>query len=76
MLDVCPRDCQHMENAHSLAQGHPKYTFPSSLTPRPLTFRASSDTPFQYQNTFESTYWRLPRPPQTPAAPFKRLYRK
>ena len=30
----------------------------------------------QYQNTVESAYGLLPRPPQTPAARFKRLYRK
>jgi hypothetical protein len=32
--------------------------------------------PRQYQNTFESAYGLLPRPPHTPAARFKRLYRK
>lgn len=33
-----------------------------------------SFTPSQYQNTVESAYGLLPRPPQTPAARFKRLY--
>jgi hypothetical protein len=32
--------------------------------------------PFQYQNTVETAYGLLRRPPQTPAASFKRLYRK
>jgi hypothetical protein len=31
---------------------------------------------FEYQNVVETTYGWLPRPPQAPAAPFKRLYRK
>jgi hypothetical protein len=35
-----------------------------------------SSTPSEYQNTIESAYGLLPRPPQTPAARFKRLYRK
>lgn len=35
-----------------------------------------SSTPSGYQNTVESAYGLLPRPPQTPAARFKRLYRK
>lgn len=35
-----------------------------------------SFTPSEYQNTVESAYGLLPRPPQTPAARFKRLYRK
>jgi len=30
----------------------------------------------KYQPTIESSYGFLPRPPQTPAARFKRLYRK
>jgi hypothetical protein len=30
----------------------------------------------EYQNTVESAYGLLPRPPQTQAARFKRLYRK
>jgi len=33
-------------------------------------------TPRKYQPTIESSYRFLPRPPQTPAARFKRLYRK
>jgi len=33
-------------------------------------------TPSKYQNTVQSTYGLLPHPPQTPAARFKRLYRK
>ena len=49
------------------------------LTP-PNTFRASVRATRQlvskYQNVFESAYGLLPRPPQTQAAHFKRLYRK
>ena len=30
----------------------------------------------EYQKTVETAYGLLPRPPQTPAAHFKRLYRK
>jgi hypothetical protein len=33
-------------------------------------------TPRKYQPTIESSYGFLPRPPQAPAARFKRLYRK
>ena len=35
---------------------------------------ATNWTPSEYQNTVESAYGLLPRPPQTPAARFKRLY--
>jgi hypothetical protein len=37
---------------------------------------AANWTPSEYQNTVESAYGLLPRPPQTPSARFKRLYRK
>jgi len=37
---------------------------------------AAKSTPSEYQNTVESAYGLLPRPPQPPAARFKRLYRK
>jgi len=37
---------------------------------------AHTELPQQYQNAIQNTYSRLPRPPQTRAAHFKRLYRK
>jgi hypothetical protein len=38
--------------------------------------QAQKNTPRQYQNAEHQPYLSLPRPPQTRAAHFKRLYRK
>ena len=76
MLEVCPGGCSDSEHrqSRSLACGH--HPLATRRLPLRALVKTSGSSPFQYQNTIESAYGLLPRPPQTPAAPFKRLYRK
>jgi hypothetical protein len=41
-----------------------------------IVFRATTGSSSEYQNPIRNPYGLLPRPPQTQAAHFKRLYRK
>ena len=73
MLEVCLHPCRGGEHRHSgsLERDHHPVT-PPRIPLRTLV-KIPGGIPFQYQNTVETTYGLLPRPPQTPAAPFKRL---
>jgi len=76
MPDVCPLAGASRERAVSAAlQAMPEafstlYKYASNACSTPH-FAES-----QYQKAFQNTYWLRPRPPQTPPARFKRLYRK
>jgi len=76
MPDVCSRPTP----PHTGLTGADQETvFVTPFIPPPDTRGGRPSLEFarrQYQNTFESAYGLLPRPLQTPAARFKRLYRK
>ena len=76
MLEVCPRKSRNGEHSHSGSLGPQHHTVATPRVPLRTVVKISGGIPFQYQNTIENAYWLLPRPPQTPAAHFKRLYRK
>jgi hypothetical protein len=68
------------------ARGSAHYAFYPSSAPHRLLhspqntretgFYAADQPPQKYQNQIRNTYAPVPRPPQTQAAHFKRLYRK
>ena len=74
MLEVCPLDYAYDERDHPARVRNA--IRPNST--QPLAPRSAAHMPCrthsEYQNKVETTYALLPRPPQTPAAPFKRLY--
>jgi hypothetical protein len=76
MLEVCPRRSRDGEHRHFGSLGRQHHTVATCRVPLRTVIKISGNIPFQYQNTVENTYRLLPRPPQMPAAPFKRLYRK
>ena len=76
MLEVCPRGCPDGEHHHSGSLGRTHYPLATPRVPLRTLVKIPGGIPLQYQNTVENSYGLLPRPPQTPAAPFKRLYRK
>jgi hypothetical protein len=76
MPDVCQRHALHDQDTVSPTRfepirpsHHPQTSLQTSLdtTPKPSQ---------KYQNLIRSPYAPVPRPPQTRAASFKRLYRK
>ncbi len=76
MSEVCsririPRECED-------ARRWRRTSGPSGLRFTLTTdrFHPRRRLPQKYQNTIQNTYPPLPRPPQTRAAHFKRLYRK
>ena len=76
MPDVCPQ--QARSGTDLPGAGH-EALFVASFTPPPDRRGGCLSPKFvrrQYQNTIESAYGLLPRPPHTPAARFKRLYQK
>jgi hypothetical protein len=76
MLDVCLFECGDGDDRHSHAFGRQNQNVTSHRAHLPIHPKTACDTSFQYQSTVENTYGLLPRPPQPPAAHFKRLYRK
>ena len=74
MLELCPLDYAY--RGRDYPERDRNAIHPIS-TP-PLTPRRAAHMPYrthsEYQNKVETPYAPLPRPPQTPAAPFKRLY--
>jgi len=76
MLEVCLHGCRDGEHRHSGSLGRQHHTVVTRRVSLRTVVKISDGIPFQYQNTVETTYWLLPRPPQTPATHFKRLYRK
>ena len=76
MLDVC---LPAVIAPSTLPNGAVSYSVCRLADPHPRSrprYFGLSFTSSQYQNTVESAYGLLPRPPQPPAARFKRLYRK
>jgi hypothetical protein len=71
MLDVYLFECADGED-HSHSFGRQNQNVTSHRAHLPIHFRIACDTPFQYQSAVENTYGLLPRPPQPPAAHFKR----
>jgi hypothetical protein len=76
MLEVYPRDYHHVDSPHGARLGGANHSSATCSVPFQRVIETYWEVPFEYQNTVENTYWQLPRPPQTPAAHFKRLYRK
>ena len=76
MLEVCPYGRPDGEHRHSGSLRRDPHPVPTPRMPLRTVVKIPGGTPFQYQNTVENAYGLLPRPPQTPATPFKRLYRK
>jgi hypothetical protein len=76
MLDVCPRVRAYDE----IGQLRPYQAMNRALPRGWITLRCRlkpiGGPSFKYQNPFRNPYGVLPRPPQTQAAHFKRLYRK
>ena len=71
MLEVCLHGYRDSEHRHSVSLGREHHAVASHRVPLRTVVKISGGIPFHYQNTIENM---LPRPPQTPAAPFKRLY--
>ena len=76
MLEVCTHGCTNGAHHHSGSLERAHYPLATLRVPLPTLVKILGGIPFQYQNTVETAYGLLPRPPQTPAASFKRLYRK
>jgi hypothetical protein len=74
MLEVCLRPSRDDEHRHSGSLGYAHHPHATRRLPLQTLLKISGGTPLSYQNTDENAYGLLPRPPQTPAAPFKRLY--
>jgi hypothetical protein len=73
MPEVCLRGYRHGECGRSTCQQAPNHRFSPPINRPGCAIHALCRTRFQYQNKVETAYRLLPRPPQTPAAPFKRL---
>jgi len=76
MLEVCTHRCPNGAHHHSGSLERAHYPLATLRVPLPTLVKILGCIPFQYQNKVETAYGLLPRPPQTPAASFKRLYRK
>ena len=76
MPELCLRLCRDGEHLRSGSPGRDHHLDTTRRVPLWTLVEAPGGIPFQYQNTVESAYRLLPHPPQTPAARFKRLYRK
>jgi hypothetical protein len=76
MLEVCPHGCPDGAHPHSGSLERAHYPLATLRMPLPTLVKILGGIPFQYQNKVERSYGLLPCPPQTPAASFKRLYRK
>jgi hypothetical protein len=76
MLEVCLHAGDIVPRNLAAAPPPEKGTaeWPHGMLDRNL--QPAAGLPQQYQKGVQSTYSLLPRPPQTPAAHFKRLYRK
>ena len=76
MLDVCSTGPAYRGRAQLT---HPGATLPCSGGGRcdsPASMSSLQTWSFEYQNPVRNPYGLLPRPPQTQAAHFKRLYQK
>jgi hypothetical protein len=74
MLEVSLHPSRDGEHPHSGSLGRDHYPVTTRRLPLRTLVKIPVGIPFQYQNTIETAYGLLPRPSQTPAAPFKRLY--
>jgi hypothetical protein len=75
MPEVCPRHPLHHQDTVSHPRFDPIHPSHNPQT-RPQTNLDTTAKPSQkYQNLIRSPYAPVPRPPQTRAASFKRLYR-
>ena len=73
MLEVYARERNDEDSVHPLRLQYANYAFLSRQMLCRVTFPAPLYPRFEYQSTVENTYGWLPRPPQAPAAPFKRI---
>ena len=76
MLDVCPAILLSAARMPLPAPPVIREAESGLASRRWTSSQAWQYTPQQYQNANHQTYLSLPRPPQTRAAHFKRLYRK
>jgi len=76
MLEVCLRPCRDGEHRRSGSPERDHHLVTTRRVPLRTPVEVPGGIPPQYQNKVETTYGLLPRPSQTPATPFKRLYRK
>jgi len=76
MLDVCPRRSNQCRRTTLIGGEAAIQASRATLQNARGHRRTPGSSRSEYQNTVESAYGLVPRPPQTPAARFKRLYRK
>jgi len=76
MLDVCVREARRTRHSAFRSTSAPIHFLHSHQNSRETGFYAADQPAQKYQKQIRNTYAPVPRPPQTQAAHFKRLYRK